>query len=391
MSEIGEIQDWITDAKSLHRAIISGRRKSHHPTSERIDIRPVVIRDELYLQLVSHDGKRDQTRNVKPGEFNISEILVDGYANIRIEKISEDIDIKITKKGKFKVHRKAHEIHREVDLSHNRNKERRLKVSDSIFQVLGISDKEGNLIPRQSDKFHQVDDFLRIIDQLIPDLGSGEISIIDLGCGNAYLTFAVHKYLTHKGLTVKVTGVDTRLDSRERNSKIAESAGISDSVSFIASSISDFPITPTSLVIALHACDTATDDALAYAVRAGAKAILVSPCCHHDLNQQISAPDDPWKILLRHGITKERFADLMTDSLRAEILRLLGYRADIIEFVSLDHTARNLMIRAVRSNSVIKRSDFDNFEEQIKRWSIKPYLQRELAREIAARRSTALS
>ncbi|MEY2841329.1 MAG: hypothetical protein RLY74_470 [Actinomycetota bacterium] len=283
------------------------------------------------------------------------------------------------------------EIHREVDLSHNRNKERRLKVSDSIFQVLGISDKEGNLIPRQSDKFHQVDDFLRIIDQLIPDLGSGEISIIDLGCGNAYLTFAVHKYLTHKGLTVKVTGVDTRLDSRERNSKIAESAGISDSVSFIASSISDFPITPTSLVIALHACDTATDDALAYAVRAGAKAILVSPCCHHDLNQQISAPDDPWKILLRHGITKERFADLMTDSLRAEILRLLGYRADIIEFVSLDHTARNLMIRAVRSNSVIKRSDLDNFEEQIKRWSIKPYLQRELAREIAARRSTALS
>jgi hypothetical protein len=192
-------------------------------------------------------------------------------------------------------------------------------------------------------------------------------------------------------LAVKVTGVDTRLDSRERNSKIAESAGISDSVSFIASSISDFPITPTSLVIALHACDTATDDALAYAVRAGAKAILVSPCCHHDLNQQISAPDDPWKILLRHGITKERFADLMTDSLRAEILRLLGYRADIIEFVSLDHTARNLMIRAVRSNSVIKRSDFDNFQEQIKRWSIKPYLQRELASEIAARRSTALS
>jgi hypothetical protein len=150
-------------------------------------------------------------------------------------------------------------------------------------------------------------------------------------------------------------------------------------------------VEPTSLVIALHACDTATDDALVYAVRARAKAILVSPCCHHDINQQIVAQDDSWKILLRHGITKERFADLMTDSLRAEILRLLGYRADIIEFVSLDHTARNLMIRAVWSDSSIKVSDFQSFDEQVKRWSITPYLQHELSPEITARRSKALS
>jgi SAM-dependent methyltransferase len=256
---------------------------------------------------------------------------------------------------------------------------------------LGISDLEGRLIPRQSDKYHQVDDFLRIIDQVIPELGTERISILDLGCGNAYLTFAVHRYLTKKGLSVKVTGVDSRQDSRERNSTIANAAGISDSVSFIAANISELPVEPTSLVIALHACDTATDDALVYAVRARAKAILVSPCCHHDINQQIVAQDNSWKILLRHGITKERFADLMTDTLRAEILRLLGYRADIIEFVSLDHTARNLMIRAVWSDSSIKVSDFQSFDEQVKRWSITPYLQHELSPEITARRSKALS
>lgn len=391
MEEIGEIRDWITDLKSLHRAIISGSRKSLHPTFQRIDIRPVLIRDELYLQLVSHDGMRDQTKNVKPEDFRVEELLDEGYANIRIERDSENIDIKITKKGKLRIHRESQRADREKDFSHNRNKDRRLEINDSIFQFLGISDKEGLLIPRQSDKFHQVDDFLRIIDPLIPELGSDEISIVDLGCGNAYLTFAVHRYLTKKGLAVKVTGVDSRLDSIERNSKIVKAAGISDSVSFVASSISEFPIKPTTLVIALHACDTATDDALAYAVRARAKAILVSPCCHHNLNQQISAPDEPWKILLRHGITKERFADLMTDSLRAEILRLMGYRADIIEFVSLDHTARNLLIRAVLSDSHIKRSDFHNFDEQVKRWSINPYLQRELSSEITARRSKALS
>lgn len=391
MEEIGEIRDWISDSKSLHRAIISGRRKSLHPAFERIDIRPVVIRDGLYLQLVSHDGKKDQTKNLKPEEFDLEEILEDGYANIRIERDSENIDIKVTKKGKFRIHRKAHESNREIEWSHNRNKERRLEISDPIFHHLGISDREGRLIPRQSYKYHQVDDFLRIIDQIIPELGTDAVSILDLGCGNAYLTFAVQRYLTKKGLTVKVTGVDSRLDSRERNSQMSKAADISDSVSFMASNISDFPVAPITLVIALHACDTATDDALAYAVRAGAKAILVSPCCHHDLNQQISAPDEPWKILFRHGITKERFADLMTDSLRAEILRLLGYRTDIIEFVSLDHTARNLMIRAVRSESPIKRSDFHNFDEQVKRWSITPYLLRDLSSEITARRSKALS
>jgi len=391
MDELGEIRKWIIDLNSLRRAIISGRRKSLHPAFERIDLRPVLIREALYLQLVSHDGKKDETKNIKPEDFNLDELLNEGYANIRIERNSENIDIKVTKKGKFRIHRETNKTNREIDLSHNRNKERRLVISDPIFHFLGISDLEGRLIPRQSDKYHQVDDFLRIIDQVIPELGTERISILDLGCGNAYLTFAVHRYLTKKGLSVKVTGVDSRQDSRERNSTIAKAAGISDSVSFIAANISELPVEPTSLVIALHACDTATDDALVYAVRARAKAILVSPCCHHDINQQIVAQDDSWKILLRHGITKERFADLMTDSLRAEILRLLGYRADIIEFVSLDHTARNLMIRAVWSDSSIKVSDFQSFDAQVKRWSITPYLQHELSPEITARRSKALS
>lgn len=391
MADLDQVQNWVADAKSLHRAIFSGKRKSFNPRFERIDIRPVVIRDELLLQVVSHDGKQDHTKNLKPSEFEIETFLAQGYANIRIERVNENIDIKVTKKGKFGIHRETAASQNPVDLSHDRKKIRRLEISDSIFKYLGIADEAGKLIPRQSDKFHQVDDFLRIIDDILPGLGSGPISIVDLGCGNAYLTFAVHRYLSKKGILVNVTGVDSRRDACERNSRIADDAGLSTSIKFETAKISDVPIRSTSLVIALHACDTATDDALIYAIRSQAKAILVSPCCHHDLNRQLSSPDSTWKMMFRHGITKERFADLLTDSLRAEILRLLGYRSEIIEFVSLDHTPRNLLIRAVQSDFAPTATDFANIDQQIARWSINPYLWRELSTEISARRSALLS
>ena len=143
------------------------------------------------------------------------------------------------------------------------------------------------MIPRQADKYRQVDDFLKIIDGSLDQLAEKEISVVDLGCGNAYLTFAIHRYLSLKGKDVRVVGVDNKPESRARNTSIAKELGVSNQIEFIASDIAKYPIKRTTLVIALHACDTATDDALAWAVKSEAKVILVSPCCHHDLNRRI--------------------------------------------------------------------------------------------------------
>lgn len=365
------IQGWICEVELLKRVVISGRRKSHHPRFERIDIRPVLIREEMHLQVVSHDGKQDITKNYKVGDFQVEKILNEGYANILIERIDQTFTIRITKQGDLQVHRSISRTEGEVELNHDRQKRRVLPVNDSLFLALGISNAKGDLIPKQSDKYRQVDDFLRIVESVEQEIGSGPISIVDLGCGNAYLTFAVHRYLTTKGRHVKLIGVDSKAESKARNSKIARDLSIASEVEFVASKINDFPIQKVDLVIALHACDTATDDALAWAVKSEAKVILVSPCCHHDLNKKIKPQDEESRLIFSNGIMKERFADLLTDSLRAEILKIRGYRADIFEFVSVDHTPRNLMIRAVFTGELGERT---KYESVCAKWQINPYL-----------------
>jgi SAM-dependent methyltransferase len=370
IEDLERVQKWISEVEILNRVVISGRRKSHHPNFERIDIRPVQIRDEIQLQVVFHDGKQDITKNLKVNEFRVDEILNQGYANLLIERRDQTLNIRITKQGNLQVHRAKAQDAR-VDLEHNRKKARLLPINDPIFTALGIANSKGDLIPRQSDKYRQVDDFLRIVESVRDKFGKEEISIVDLGCGNAYLTFAVHRYLRSKGNSVKVIGVDSKEDSRIRNSKIATDLSIQDEVTFVASRIEYFPIQKANLVIALHACDTATDDALAWAVKSNASAILVSPCCHHELNKDIEAKDDDASLIFRHGILKERFADLLTDSLRAEILKIYGYRTDIFEFVSIDHTPRNLMIRAVFTGNMGER---DKYEKVCAKWQINPYL-----------------
>ena len=369
--DIETIQGWICEPNSLKRVVISGKRKSHHPRYERIDIRPVLIKDELLLQVVAHDGKKDITKNFAFSKFNVADYLNEGYANILIERLSEKLTIRITKQGDLQIHRAQVEEESEPNLSHDRSKRRVLPISDPVFKALGITDSRSELIPRQSDKYRQVDDFLRIIESEESSLGAGPISIVDLGCGNAYLTFAAYRYLTNKGHAVKVVGVDSKTESRARNSKIALDLSLSDDLEFVDSTISEFPNREVDLVIALHACDTATDDALAWAVKSRAKVVLVSPCCHHQLNKEIKAKEEAAEIIFRHGIMKERFADLLTDSLRAEIMKLHGYRSEIFEFVSLDHTPRNLMIRAVFNGIAGERSKYESI---CAKWQINPYL-----------------
>ena len=212
---------------------------------------------------------------------------------------------------------------------------------------------------------------------LAATLGDEELPIplhvVDLGCGNAYLTFAAFRYLSARGLDVRLTGVDVREDQRVRNTALAEKLGWGDRVDFVAGTISDAAVAGADVVLALHACDTATDEALARAVGWGAGWILAAPCCHHDIAGQLksgTAPD-PYQLLTRHGILRERFADVLTDTLRAALLRLHGYRVDVVEFVDSAHTPRNLLLRARRTGAAPTADHRAEYDALVTQWNLR--------------------
>lgn len=270
------------------------------------------------------------------------------------------------------------------ELSHDRQKQRMLAEGNQVFKALDMTDILGRIKPSKMDKYKQVDEFLRLINQTLDSqlLPKDEINVVDLGCGHAYLTFAVQEFLTDKYSKVLILGVDERQDSKQHNEKVA--AKLKVDAKFIAAKIADTPDQKVDIAIALHACDTATDDAIYWAVKNDAKVIMAAPCCMHELQTQIKDSPEPWELLTKYGLVKERLVDLITDSLRAQILKLLGFRVDIVEFIGGEHTARNILIRAVKTGAVPTDLDKQRYQQMINDWQIKPYLAQLLADELKA-------
>jgi len=374
--------DLIADTSSLVRVVLSGRRRNMSVPFERIDIRPVLIKDEISLQISQNDGRAMTTKNIAPKEFDAKSYLNLGYANILVEHINGALTIRITKKGEAQLHEDKGP--RTQNLSHDRRKSRLLSASDPFLIEVGISDSKGEIKPSRTDKYLQVEEFLRL---LVPTLNSAieatqiksptqmdPLVIADLGCGNAYLTFAVHQYLKSANMPVHVIGIDIREESLKRNNEIAQRLGISDSIEFRAEAIDQTSLTSCDVAIALHACDTATDDAIAWSVNSGAKLLLIAPCCQHDLQTQMVVTPAPWNLLTKHGLLKERLGDLMTDALRAQVLKLLGYRTEVIEFIGGEHTPRNIMIRATLTGAKVDASEVENYKQMLELWKIDPAL-----------------
>lgn len=386
---ISEVVELIGNTDTLVRAVLSGTRRSMTPPAVRVDIRPVQIKGKLLLQIASTDGRQTQTKNYEVGEASIEELLLSGFSNILVEQTTGSTSLRISKKERPLIHRKS--AQREQVLDHDRSKNRLLDPSDPFLREVGISDKNGLIKPTRQDKYRQVEEFLRLLAPTLKNaLEAGQIPtpaedaplvVVDLGCGNAYLTFAVHQYLKSEGLNIDVIGIDVRPESRKRNEEIALRLGIDSSIHFKEEEISKAKIERVDIVIGLHACDTATDDAIAWAVDHDAKLLFVAPCCHHDLQSQIGEIPDPWQVIMRHGLLKERFADLMTDALRAHILKLVGYRSEVIEFVGGEHTPRNLLIRAVKTGAIPDSNDLARYRELIQLWKIKPALARRVLDE----------
>ena len=375
-------QELISDTSKLVRVVLSGRRRNMSVPFERIDIRPVSIKGRLSLQISQNDGRVTTTKNLEAKDFDAKAYLEMGYANILVEHTGGALTIRITKKGEAQVHEEKGL--REQNLEHDRKKSRLLDASDPFLIEVGISDSEGRVKPTKADKYLQVEEFLRL---LVPTLNSAieakhiakpttgkPLVIADLGCGSAYLTFAVHQYLRSIEMPVHVIGIDIRSESLKRNTEIAKKLKIDKTIEFKAEAIEQTSIDTCDVAIALHACDTATDDAIAWAVTGGAKLLLIAPCCQHDLQTQMNSVPEPWNLLTKHGLMKERLGDLMTDALRAQILKLLGYRTEVIEFIGGEHTPRNIMIRALLTNAKADPKDVESYKKMLSDWQIDPAL-----------------
>jgi len=376
----------IGNLETLVRVVLSGERRNMVPSAERIDIRPVLIKEKLMLQVASNDGRAVTTKNIDFDGKVILDLLDSGFANILVESTDSAISIRVTKKGEAQIHHEK--VSKTQDLAHDRKKERLLDPSDPYLIEVGISDSHGQVKPSRQDKYRQVEEFLRILAPALesaisagqiksPSIGS-PLEIVDLGCGNAYLTFATHQYLISKGIPIHVTGIDLREQARERNTEIAKKLGIEKSIEFKAEEIARVGGSEVDIAIALHACDTATDDAIAWAVKSKAGLILVAPCCQHDLQSKLKEIPEPWPLVTKHGILKERLADILTDSIRAQILKLLGYRTDVIEFIGGEHTPKNLLIRGVKTEAKPEQIEIVRYQEMLKELRVVPALAERL-------------
>lgn len=313
---------------------------------KRVRIRPLMIKGTLHYQISSYTKTQCFSVNVVPSELN-SEFskALNRFSQTLVHFINDEVHAHIEEqKVTYKV-----TTHKKVylqDLSHNRPKNYQLpeKEPSELLIALGIQSKEGKVIRDKFDKFKQINRFLELINDIRPEMAESP-HIVDFGCGKAYLTFALYSMLED----ATIVGIDARKDVIDKCIALKETLE-AENLHFKQMRIEEYKQDgPVDLVLALHACDTATDAALAKAIQLKSQVILVAPCCQHEVASQIKK--DTMPLLLQHGLLKERFSALVTDALRAEILNQLGYMVDLVEFIDPEHTPKNLLIRATRKKN----------------------------------------
>jgi len=299
----------------------------------------------------------------------------------------QDLHCRISKKGRVLLSRSRKDLKREAEKSraHDREKDYPLTRFDSskLLLVLGFSDAQGEIKPSMHAKYRQVNEFLRIIDTTLDELEikpGDPLNLTDVGCGKAYLSFAAKAYVeATRSAVIRFTGIDWNETVVASCRRMTETMGWNDTVEFIAGDIAKYkPQTAPHLVLSLHACDTATDEAMAFGVENSARAILCAPCCQHELQSKMGSTG-PNRAILRNGILKERLADILTDAFRAQILRAMGYRTQVVEFIEQGATARNILIRGVRASRSGATNALAEYLELRDAWKCTPFLAERLA------------
>ena len=352
----------------------------------KIAVRPVVIKGMPHLQIARFSQAQALAENVpmSAAPAALNEVLALPFAQIHVQTSREDLHIRITKKGRALFKRaKPSRPNDQPALSHNRVKHHPLPDNrpDAFLQGLGIMDAKGRVRAYRRDKFKQINAFLAHLHPVIPK-SNRPLTLIDCGCGSAYLTFAAYHYLNHiQHIPTRLIGIDHNPALIAKCRALAHSLGWTD-IAFCNSSIADFtPRARPDMVFSLHACDTATDDAIARAVQWRSAVILAAPCCQRELREQLSAA--VFAPVIAHGILKNRTADILTDACRAQLLRIVGYRAEVMEFIDSKHTPKNLLIRATKTSRTGDQTAVQAYRALRDFWHINPSLERLLARELA--------
>ena len=351
---MGNLYDTLTACLTdqLIQAVLSAARKKDGPS--RVKIRPVLHKGSLLFQTAAQVEKQQFHENLEKEAAisKITEWLMNDFGQLQLDLTDRTVSVLTSKKGKVTIREKRKPIKmRPADLSHNRKKRYILEEGTPVpFLVdLGVMTPEGKIVHSKYDKFRQINRFLEFVEDIREELPKDrEVTILDFGCGKSYLTFALYYYLkVLHGLDIRIIGLDLKTDVIRKCNELAKKYQY-DKLTFLEGNIADYTgAEEVDMVVTLHACDTATDFALAKAIGWNAKVILSVPCCQHELNRQMK--NDVLSPIMNYGLLKERMAALVTDGLRAEYLKREGYDVQVLEFIDMEHTPKNILLRAVKT------------------------------------------
>lgn len=393
------IAKYLKDEKALIKAAFSDKRGVGSDLWIKVSLRPVIIKGEEKVQFSYYDARKCTVKNYSGRDYQraVEELLKVGFKNAFIETTNGNLQMITNKKGEVSVHEKAAtKIKQNISMDHDRTKKYLIpdNIPSDFLEAVGIMTREGKVKADKQNKFKQLNGFLKIIDETFEKakksvkFSEAKLLAVDCGCGNAYLTFAAYDYFNYiVKKPLELIGIDVNGELLENHKKEIEKLHW-EGLKFQKSKIIDFkPPRNPDLVMSLHACDTATDEALFQAISWGAKMIFASPCCHHNIQKQLDEAKGDLKDfapILRHGALKERMGDVLTDSFRVLILRIMGYQTDIIEFVNTENTNRNLLIRAVKSTETADKKIIEEYVNLKKIWKVKPYLEKLLILQFPA-------
>ncbi|MGZ4112118.1 MAG: class I SAM-dependent methyltransferase [Tumebacillaceae bacterium] len=351
MENLKQLLTEVVQEQSLTQATLSNVRKNDPDAFVKVTVKPVELKGELLYQFSTYFKQKVLNDNLTPEEATAKLIALfeEHFKQGMLHTKQADYQVLISKKFKVTILKKQ-ASKADVELTHNRKKKYLLEEGQPVpFLIeLGVMNAEGKVLAKKYDKFRQINRFLEMVEDIVPHLSQDRrLNIVDFGCGKSYLTFALYHYLKEvRGLDLNVIGLDLKEEVINHCNMLCEKFAY-ENMRFLVGDIAQYnELDRVDMVVTLHACDTATDAALEKAVRWGADVILSVPCCQHELFNQVQS--DVLSPMLNHGIIKERFSALATDSVRAHLLDILGYKTQILEFIDMEHTPKNLLIRAVK-------------------------------------------
>ena len=330
-----------------------------HDELRNVYVKPVLIKEKRLYAFTYHYERRDEVKNYDATQMIdiLKEMIPNYFLNAVLFTISEDVTLLISSKGKATIQTKKVQECREQNLEHDKQKTRLINPANPWWYQLGLTTREGRITADMQHKFKQIYKYAEIVESLIkPMKFEGTVHIADMGAGKGYLTFALHELLTQRlNLDVDIKGVEIRPDLVLKINEIIKSSGLK-GLEFVESSIEAYHPEKLDVLIALHACNTATDDAIASGIRAGAELIVCAPCCHKQIRQEMERSGKV-DAITRYGIFLERQAVMITDTIRALILEYFGYKTQVMEFIEMEHTPKNVLLVGRRTSKEPKKAE----------------------------------